>query len=264
VAQSPPHHEDALAHTLTVLHYLVRVQRLVDGNPPAAEWEAAVDRLLAPYRRELHVHLEQMLDGGFTGWSLLMWAGLFHDVGKRPTQTIDADGRIRFVGHDEVGADITGRTLSRLAFSNDAVRRSRTIVAGHMRPLFLANEKRPPSPRAIYRYFRSLHEAGLAVGLLTLADHLATYDGIGEREDWQALLGVVDDLFETYFLRYEQAIAPPRLLDGRAIMDILGQPPGQEIGRLLRQLDEAQAVGEVTTQAEAVAFVRRLAGLDEH
>jgi predicted DNA-binding transcriptional regulator YafY len=50
-----------------------------------------------------------------------------------------------------------------------------------MRPLFLAAEQRPPSRRTVYRYFRALHSAGLDVGLLALADHLATYNGVGNR-----------------------------------------------------------------------------------
>jgi putative nucleotidyltransferase with HDIG domain len=259
VAQSPPHHEEVLAHTLTVLRYLAGVVVLIDGERPESEWAAGVEPLLARYGKELRGHLARTTDGGFTERALLMWGGLLHDVGKRATQSIDADGRIRFIGHDEVGAEMTGPLLGRLAFSNEAGRRVRTIVDGHMRPLLLANDKRSPSARAVYRYFRALHQAGVSVGLLALADHLATYDGIGDRDHWAALLVVIDKLFDAYFRRYEQAVAPPRLLDGRAIMDILEQPPGQDIGRLLHQLEEAQATGRVTTRAEAEAFVRSAA-----
>jgi putative nucleotidyltransferase with HDIG domain len=255
VAQSPPHHEDVLAHTLGVLRYLVQIERLVDGLPVAATWAEPVGQLLAPYRGELGAHLDRPTDGGAKGRLLLFWGGLLHDVGKRDTQTIDNEGRIRFAGHDEVGADHVGRILTSLKFSNEAIRRVRTIVAGHMRPLFLATERRTPSRRSAYRYFRTLREAGLDVGLLSLADHLATYNGVGDGGSWEALLQVVGSLFETYFAAYDRVVAPPRLLGGRDIMELLSIPPGHEIGRLLRLLEEAQAVGDVKTKAEAIDYV---------
>lgn len=257
IAQSAPHHEDVLAHTLSVLRYLVQIIRMVDQRPVAAEWGPAAEAVIGPYHSELREHLDRSTDGGTPGRLLLMWGGLLHDVGKRETQTIDAGGRIRFLCHDDMGAEITARTLSAFAFSNEAVRRVRNIVAGHMRPLYLATENRPPSRRTAYRYFRTLREAGLDVCLLSLADHLATYDGIGDENNWSALLMVVDSLLATYLGQYEQIVAPPRLIDGRVVMDLLETPPGQEIGRLLRLLEEAQAVGDVTTREEAIDFVRR-------
>ncbi|CUS05263.2 putative Multifunctional CCA protein [Includes: CCA-adding enzyme; 2'-nucleotidase; 2',3'-cyclic phosphodiesterase; Phosphatase] [Candidatus Promineifilum breve] len=261
VAQSPPHHEDVLRHTLSVLRYLVQVEGIVgqetaDSAAPD-DWAADVAMLVAPYRHGLTAHLARQLDGGFSGLALLRWAGLLHDAGKAATQTIDADGRIRFLGHDDVGADLSRGLLARLAFSNEAVRHARDIVAGHMRPLNLALERRTPSRRTTYRYFRALHEAGLDVGLLALADHLATYDGRGQADDWAALLDVIRTLFAAYFDDHERTIAPPRLLDGLAIMALLEEPPGHEIGRLLGLLEEAQAAGEVNSRDEAIALVRR-------
>lgn len=257
IAQSPPHHEDVLRHTWRVLGYLKAIAQLVGGAKPTDEWGHAVEALVLPYRDALSNHLMSIADGGMSGRLLLLWGGLFHDIGKRQTQTTDDDGGIRFFGHDQVGADVAARIVSSLSFSNEAKRRVRTIVSGHMRPLQLALERRPPSRRAIYRYFRALHEGGLDVGLLALADHLATYDGIGDRDSWESLLRVVGSLYQTYFTGYEQTVSPPRLLSGRDIIAALDEPPGQEIGRLLRSLEEAQASGEISSRDEALAFVRR-------
>jgi len=257
VTQSPPHQEDVLTHTLSVLRYLVQIEQLVDGQPLTGEWAADVERALAPYRPGLREHLDRTTDGGSTGRLLWRWSGLLHDVGKRVTRTEDAEGRVRFLGHDEVGAAMAAGILSGYSFSNEAVRRIRTIVAGHMRPLFLANEHHQPSRRTAYRYYRALHEAGLDVALLSLADHLATYGGRGDAAAWSALLDVVTALLDVYFNQYERIVAPPRLIDGRVVMELLAIPPGQEIGRLLKLLEEAQATGEVTTSDQAIAFVRQ-------
>ncbi|MDA0578004.1 MAG: CCA tRNA nucleotidyltransferase [Verrucomicrobia bacterium] len=51
----------------------------------------------------------------------LAFAILLHDIGKPPTATTDANGRIRFNGHDAVGADMATDILRRLRFSNDDI-----------------------------------------------------------------------------------------------------------------------------------------------
>jgi putative nucleotidyltransferase with HDIG domain len=218
-----------------------------------------VDNVLLLHRSALAAHLDATLDGGFSGRLLLRWAALLHDVGKPRTQTSDETGRIRFLGHDDAGAALATTILNRLRFSGEAVRRVRDTVGGHMRPLYLANDGRTPSRRTVYRYYRALHAAGIDVSLLSLADHLATYDGPGPDESWAALLGVVGTLLDTYFNGYSETVAPPRLLNGLEVMDLLGIEPGRELGRLLAELEEAQAAGEVTTHEAAVDFLRRLA-----
>ena len=259
VAQSAPHHEGVLPHTLSVLRSLVLVERIVDGAPVEAAWAAEVGELLAPFRPALITHLDATLDGGFVGRRLLRWSALLHDVGKPATQTIDQAGRIRFLGHDDAGAALATKLLNRLRFSSEAVRRVRDTVAGHMRPLYLANETHPPSRRTVYRYYRALHAAGIDVALLSLADHLATYNGPGPSESWAALLAVVGTLLDTYFNGYSETVAPPRLLNGLEVMELLGMEPGRELGRLLAELEEAQAAGEVATREAAVDFLRQTA-----
>ncbi|MCZ7670121.1 MAG: hypothetical protein M5U34_24565 [Chloroflexi bacterium] len=83
-----------------------------------------------------------------------------------------------------------------------------TAVAHHMRPLQLAQNGPRPSRRAIYRYFRATGETGLDIGLLSLADHLATYDGRGDSEQWRNLVAVVTELFRHYFEQHETTVSP--------------------------------------------------------
>lgn len=259
LAQSPPHHEDAFRHTLSVLRFLTEIDKLIinKGDSPPEAWTYAVETLLSPYRSRLQEHLAAPIDGSIPVRSILMWGGLLHDIGKAVTQTVASDGRIRFMGHDKRGATMADKLLSSFSFSNEARQRGRRIVEGHMRPLLLANDRHTPSRRTIYRYFRALGPAGLDVALLAIADHFATHDGRYDQEDWEPLRIVLESLIDTYFNGYEQTIAPARLLNGQAIMDALGVSPGHEIGRLIRALEEAQASGEVTSRDEALAFIRQ-------
>ena len=262
VAQPPPHHEPVLAHTISVLRWLVEVEdAVVHGKEATAPSLAEAREALAPYAPNLAEHLAREAVGGVDGRTLLRLGGLFHDVGKARTLSVDEDGRIRFFGHDKEGAALAVYRLRRLHLSNEVVRTVQSMVAAHMRPLFL-NQAEKVTRRAVYRFFRDAGEAGVDVGLLTLADHLATYDGPGEGEEWAGLLDVVGRLFRHYFEEYEETVAPPPLLDGNELMDALDLRPGPEVGRLLAAIEEAQAAGEVNTKEEALALARQARGRD--
>ena len=262
VTQSPPHHELALNHTGSTLNSLVDVERLVKGYPATGfqpkevqQHLADAQEMLAPYQSRLASHLGRQVSGGLDGWILLRLGGLFHDVGKAETARVDEDGRIRFFGHDQVGARLTGQALRRLRLSNQAIAHVRTCVAGHMRPLLLANET-AVSRRAVYRFFRASQTAGIDIGLLALADHMATYAGSDGDEAWNRLLATISQLFEQYFNQYEESVRPTPLLNGHDLIDQLQLEPGPEVGRLLRLIEEAQAAGDVNSSEEALTLAR--------
>jgi poly(A) polymerase len=268
VEQSAPHHEPVLAHTLSVLRWLILVENAVEpqrsprapGKDISNSAFSAVKKIVEPYAEKIQVMWQAEVDGGVNGRLLLRLGALFHDVGKAHTQTIEPDGagsqRFRFLGHEQVGADLTGRVLHGLCLSNEAAALVKKIVAGHMRPLHLANSGGNPSRRAVFRYFRATAAAGINITLLSLADHLATYNGTGPGRQWQALLRVVQTLCHHYFERHGETVAPPPLVDGRTLIDLLQIPPGPEIGRLLRLIQEAQAAGEVDSLETAVELAR--------
>jgi putative nucleotidyltransferase with HDIG domain len=258
IAQSPPHHEPVLAHTISVLRWLEQVEKVLVQEAAATNSPLRlIQEKLRPHIPAVTAHLARLVDGGPSGLDLLRLSALFHDAGKGETQS-EENGRIRFLGHDKVGAAIAGRRLRQLAFSNEAVNHVKQTVTGHMRPLWLVeNQGGKPTRRAVYRYFRDIKTAGLDVALLSLADHLATYNGPGNEEQWSNLLNLTAALFDYFFQRYTEVVAPPPLLDGRQLMAALNLEPGPEIGRLLRLIEEAQAAGDITTAKEAILFAQR-------
>jgi len=139
--QSAPHHEPVLAHTISVLHWLTQVEAAVSSvNQTHAEPLANLQEALAGFVLSLESHLAQKFDGGLDGRTILRFAALFHDVGKKKTFKADANGRIRFLGHDQIGAALAESRLRQLCLSNQSVARVKHIVAGHIRPMLLAND----------------------------------------------------------------------------------------------------------------------------
>ena len=262
IPQTPPHFEPVMAHTGSVLHWTVRVEELITLDSPPVETKLAeAYQCLAPYRRQLSEHIGRRLDGGVSGRQALRLGALFHDVGKAQTMSVEADGRIRFFGHAEVGAKVAGQRLTNLRLSREVVRHEKALITGHMRPLNLAQNPRL-SRRAIYRFFRDCGSAGLDITLLALADHLAVSHSTQPDAQWRRLLNVVSELQEHYFTRFTETVQPEAILDGRSLIEILSIEPGPEVGRLLGLLVEAQAAGEVETREQAIAMIRVLAAED--
>jgi hypothetical protein len=145
--------------------------------------------------------------------------------------------------------------------SNDETTRLQTVIRNHMRILFhtnrLVREGKPPSRRAVYRFFRDTGVAGVDVCLLTLADLRATYEQTLPQETWAAALDVVRLMLENWFEKPVESIAPTPLVNGDDLMRGLNLQPGKLIGELLEVLREAQAMGEVSTREQALDLARQ-------
>ena len=62
----------------------------------------------------------------------LVFSVLFHDVAKPPTAVVDEEGRIRFNGHDRIGAEMTEAIMERLRFSRAEIEATVEAVRQHM------------------------------------------------------------------------------------------------------------------------------------
>jgi putative nucleotidyltransferase with HDIG domain len=264
--QSPPHRFDVWWHTLLVLEAVEGVVDALAGKRAGRNYVDASPQVWDDVARRLERFAEPVIEsltaggvGGLTRDVLLRLAALCHDVGKPPTSEVDEEGRYHFYGHERHGARTTAEWMEATRFSRAATRWVKTVVEAHLRPGHLSRIEGPVSRRAIYRYFRATGEAGVDVTLLSLADHLATYGPQLEPDRWERRLSVVERLLSHFFERPAEAVDPPRIIDGQDLMDELGLEEGPLIGRLLTAVREAQAAGEVSTRAEALALARSLA-----
>jgi poly(A) polymerase len=154
-------------------------------------------------------------------------------------------------------AEERGRAFN---LSNDEVERIQLIVRNHMRFHFftsrLEGEKKEPSRKAIYRFFRDTGAAGVDLVLLGLADLRGTQGPALTQATWTAALDVARILLENYWEKPQETVAPPRLLNGNELMAELGLEPGRIVGQLLEEIREGQATGKVETREQALRFAR--------
>jgi len=264
VQQSAPHIHDVWEHTLSVLGHLERILAAVAPGYNADDTKDLFTGLLmlriGRFREQFAEHFAESLNTDRSVRAALFFAALYHDIQKPATKSIDESGRIRFFGHDVKGAEVATNRARAFNLSNDEVERITKIVANHMRFHFfssrLEGDKREPSRKAIYRFFRDAGKAGIDLILLGLADLRGTHGPTLSQETWTAALDVARILLENYWEKPQETVTPPRLLDGNEVMSELGLEPGRIIGQLLEAIREGQATGKVVNREQALDLAR--------
>jgi len=249
VEQPTVHFWDVFEHslqTVAAIEFLIR----------ESDWEYSNDDMLAtaPWSDMIDRHLSQEVSSGSNHKVLLKLAGLFHDIAKPMTKSIDDTGRARFLGHTKQGAAMTANILERLRFSNREIRLVESLVYHHLRPVQMAHEEFP-TQRAIYRYFRDTGEAGIDILILALADYLASRGPLVSMEEWGKNCQLINYILAEHD-KQQTKILPVKLIDGHDIMNNFDLAPGPLIGKLLAMVNEALASSELSTKEEALAFVR--------
>jgi len=245
-------------HFWDVLDHSIETVDTVDFLLRQGGWKYGSPEVLAvtPWSAVLAQHFDLGVSSGSDRRLLLKLAALLHDIAKPQTKTVEAGGRIRFLGHAREGATMAVDILERLRFSAKEVKLVEAEIRHHLRPGQMSHDGLP-THRAIYRYFRDTGEAGIDILFLSLADHLATRGPQLNLGEWQGHNQVVEYVLVQRF-QEESLVTPPKLVDGHDLMNIFGLSPGPRIGNLLEALREAQAIGRVASREEALSFINSL------
>ncbi len=171
----------------------------------------------------------------------LVLSVLFHDIAKPATRTVDADtGRIRFNGHDKLGAEMTHDILRRLKYPNDTITAVTEAVANHMN--FIGVQKMRAS--TLKRFLARPH----------IDDELALH-----RADCLGSNGRLDnyDFLQqkrAEFAAVPQSLNPPPLLTGRDLI-AQGRAPGPAFTKILHEIQTLQLEGTLKTKEDALAWL---------
>ena len=242
------HYWDVWNHLLHAVEYAELVTR---GHQNSAIYS------LAPWTAETADYFAQEVSDGHTRRTLLKLTALLHDIAKPQTKGPDDTGRIRFLGHSELGAEMATERLTQLRLSSRGVDTVARMITHHLRPSQLRQGRKSPTPRAVHRYYRDLGDVAVDTIYLAMADYLAAKGPEVVADQWANHARMLADLLQA---EREQAPAqgPDRLVNGHDLMQCLNLPPGPRIGRLLEQIDEARAAGEIATRAEALELADQL------
>jgi len=185
---------------------------------------------------DVWTHTLIMLDGLRHPSVELALGVLLHDVGKPPTFRVAE--RIRFDGHVEEGVKLAHALLNRLRFPNHTIGQVEALIANHMK----------------FRETPHMRESTLKrfIRMPDFEEHMELH-----RLDCLSSHGHLDN-YE--LVRRKQLEVPPEELKPKPLItgdDLIaqGMKPGPIFGKLLREIEDAQLEGRITTREEALALV---------
>jgi poly(A) polymerase len=170
----------------------------------------------------------------------LVFAVLFHDVGKPGTATVDETGRIRFSGHDRLGAEMTEEIMRRLRFSGAEIEATVEMVRQHM----------------VFKDAPNMRVAKLKrfMARPTFQDELELH-----RVDCQGSHRMLDN-YEFLLRKREEfanePIIPPPLVRGDDLI-ALGLKPGPKFSEILEAVETRQLEGKLRSREEALEWVKQ-------
>ena len=172
----------------------------------------------------------------------LVFSVLLHDIGKPATFTYHPEeNRIRFSGHDKVGAEMAEKVMERLRFSRAEIDATVEAVDQHM--VFKDVQKMRVS--RLRRFMSRPH----------FDDEMVLH-----KVDCASSHGMLDN-FEFLLLKKaefaNEPLIPPPLVTGRDLL-ALGWKPGPAIGKTLESVQTRQLEGTLTTREEALSWISEL------
>jgi poly(A) polymerase len=169
----------------------------------------------------------------------LAYGCLLHDVAKPVCLRQEAD-RVTFYGHTEKGAEMAEEILKRLKRARAVSERVSYLVRNHLRHV------QAPQMR-LSTLKRFLREEGIEELL-----ELARIDALSSNGDLQYYQFCKERLGELK----EEEIRPAPLVRGDDLI-ALGLTPGPIFADILRQVEDAQLGGELTSREEALEWIQR-------
>ena len=170
----------------------------------------------------------------------LALAVLFHDIGKPATYTYDeADNRIRFNGHEKVGADMCEVILRRMKYSNEIIADVRVMVANHMKFMHVKDMRLSKLKRFMSRD-TFVHEMEL------------------HRVDCASSNGITENYDFVVLKREEFAnepLIPAPIVKGRDLME-LGFSAGPRFKEILTAIQNEQLEGRLSDRDSALEWVK--------
>ncbi|NLU78065.1 CCA tRNA nucleotidyltransferase [Micromonospora sp. HNM0581] len=186
---------------------------------------------------------------------ILRMAALMHDVGKPATKATGPDGRVSFHHHEVVGARMTKVRMKAMRYPKDVTAKVTALVALHLR--FYGYGRGEWTDSAVRRY---VTDAG---DLLPRLHKLTRSDCTTRNRRKAAQLAADYDALEERIARIaaEEDLAQVRPdLDGNAIMELLGVPPGPVVGRAWKHLKDLRLergpLDRDTAEAELLRWAR--------
>ncbi len=168
---------------------------------------------------------------------------LLHDIGKPATYSWDEeDQRIRFNGHDKVGAKMAQEILNRLRYPNQVIENVSLMVSRHMQFMNVQQMR-----TAKLKRFMAAETFPLEIEL-----HRVDCDSSNGFRDNYDFLNEKKEEFS------HQPLIPKPLINGNDLIQDFMIPSGPDIGKILNAVQTEQLEGRLSDKEQAYRYVEEL------
>ncbi len=232
ITQSNPGHGIRMLSESGLLKYVLPDVEVMRGVEQPPEFHPEGD---------VFVHTCMVLDKlfenqeGVVSPELAMGA-LLHDVGKPPTFSVS--DRIRFNGHDRLGADMSKSICKDLKFSNKQIEIIYALIKEHLKFKDVFKMKKSTLKRFI--------------GMPHFEEHMALH--LADCQASHGMTAAYDFIMEKFDEFADEEIKPAPLLSGKELIE-MGYQPGPLFSEILDYVEEAQLEGSIKNAEEAKQLV---------
>ena len=205
---------------------------------------------------ELDKHLSESFSEYVNKKNLLKFIALFHDCAK-PECAKRMDNKMRFLGHEALGAKKTAQIMKELKMSNKEISYAKAIISEHMRPSNLAKSD-VITNRAQMRLFRDIKENTPDLLILAMSDwhsyqtlKVKVYSKKVLKQQEKAVAKLIFNYFE--FINNKPK---DKIVDGNVLMKEFHLKPGKIIGDLLLLINNAYEEGRIKDKKQALKYAK--------
>jgi len=249
-------------HHLDLIHHVIETVKQIEFQYENIKYE------------DVKTHINSVEFGGFPRINHIKLAGFLHDIGKYPTWTLEDNGntvwrisdglpfpndaglRHRFIKHDAVGAKIVIPLLRELKFSNKQIDYISEMIKQHIYPSSVISSPNLDN-KVMMRYIRKMGESVIDNIMIAKADRLSAQGPDVTNEMTKNNINGLDKLMN-FYIEVKPTLKPiPKLINGIEIMNILKINQSPLLGKIIKELHDAQINGDVSTKEEAIEFIVR-------
>ena len=215
-----------------------------------------LDKYFPKSKNVLEKHLNENFSENVNKKNLLKFIAIFHDCAK-PECAKRMDNKMRFLGHEAIGAKKTAQIMKNLKMSNKEIDFAKAIICEHMRPSNLAKSE-VITNRAQMRLFRDIKENTPDLLILAMSDwhsYKTLKKKVYPKKVLQHQEKSVAKLIFDYF-EFVNNKPKDKIIDGNILMKEFKLKPGKIIGELLKYINNAYEEGRVKSKQQALNFAK--------
>ncbi len=215
-----------------------------------------LDKYFPKSKDILEQHLCENFSENVNKKNLLKFIAIFHDCAK-PECAKRMDNKMRFLGHEALGAKKTAQIMKELKMSNKEIDFAKAIISEHMRPSNLAKSEIITN-RAQMRLFRDIKENTPDLLIMAMSDWHSyktlkkkVYPGKVLQQQEKSVAKLIFSYFD--FINNKPK---DKIVDGNILMKEFRLKPGKIIGELLKNINNAYEEGRIKDKKQALKYAK--------